>query len=103
MEFFVPGAKSPTRAEEIWNSTRARVEEQFGSVRDRRVFRLEFRQHAKDTAAEVGQIDPELGETVVAIFGTRDTNYICTADDGVAGGQPTLVGKHQTYGIEYFD
>lgn len=103
MEFFIPGAESPTSAEQIWSNTRARVEEGFGAVRDRRVFRLEFRQHAKDMAAEVGQADPELGETVVAIFGGREVNYVCTASRGVAHGSPSLIGKYETYEIEYFE
>lgn len=103
MEFFIPGATSPTTAEEIWSDARARVEADFGKVRSRRVFRLEFRQHATDMAAEVGQLDPELGETVVAIFGGREMNYVCTASRGVAHGKPSLIGKYETYEIEYFE
>jgi len=103
MEFFIPGAESPGSAEQIWSDTRERLEEDFGKVRDRRVFRLEFRQHAKDVAAEVGQADPELGETVVAIFGGREMNYVCTASRGVARGSASLVGKYETYDIEYFE
>jgi hypothetical protein len=103
MKFFVPGAESPSSAEEIWGETRARVEEDFGTVRDRRVFRLDFRHDAKDLVAEVGQADPQLGGTVVAIFNTRDMNYVCTATGGGDDRRPSLVGKHETYEVEYFE
>jgi hypothetical protein len=103
MKFFVPGAESPSSAEEIWSDAKARVEEDFGAVRGRRVFRLDFRHEAKDLVAEVGQVSPELGQTVVAIFSSRDMNYVCTATGGVDDGRPRLVGRHETYEVEYFE
>lgn len=103
MKFFIPGAESAGSAEQIWNDTRERIEEDFGKVRDRRVFRLEFRHDAKDLSTEVGRIDPELGRTVVAIFSSRDMNYVCTADRGPDHAKPSLVGKYETYEVEYFE
>ena len=103
MKFFIPGAESSSSAEQIWNDTRARVEEDFGKVRDRRVFRLEFRHDARDQVAEVGQVDPELGETIVAIFSSRQMNYVCTTDHGAVNAPPGLVGKHETYEVQYFE
>ncbi len=103
MKFFVPGAETADRADQIWNDTRARVEADFGKVWARRVFRLDFRHDAKDLVAEVGKADPERGRTVVAIFSSRDMNYVCTATGAVDHEQPSLVGRHETYEVEYFE
>lgn len=103
MKFFVPGAASSSSAEQIWSDAREQVEEDFGKVWDRRVFRLDFRQDARDLVAEVGQTDPELGRTVFAIFSSRDMHYVCTSAGGLAREKPSLVGKYETYEVEYFD
>ena len=103
MKFFIPGAESPRRAEEIWNDTRSRLEDDFGKVRDRRVFRLDYRHGAKDLVAEVGETDPKRGGTILAIFNSRDVNYVCTAARGAEPEQPSLVGKYETYEVEYFE
>jgi hypothetical protein len=103
MKFFVPGAESPGRAEEIWNDTKAHVEDGFGKVRDRRVFRLDYRHEAQDLVAEVGERHPEGDRTVLAIFCSRNTNYVCTADRGPDFEQPTLIGRYETYEVEYFE
>jgi hypothetical protein len=103
MKFFVPGAESPGRAEEIWNETRAWLEDDFGKVREGRVFRLDYRHHAKDQVAEVGETDPEHGRTILAIFCSRDVNYVCTVAPGLDPEQPSLIRRHETYEVEYFE
>jgi len=56
MEFFVPTAKSSEVAEHIWEGTVKFAKENFGwTVKDRRIFRLEYFDEGKDCIDEVGK------------------------------------------------
>lgn len=91
-EFFVPHASSPEQAEQVWQATKKFAEEQTGwEVTDRRIFKVEFTHDGKDYVAEVGQPEPQSGETVLVILESNAV-LVCTENRGVARGSPMLTG-----------
>ena len=100
--FFVPGAKDQAEAESVWEATRAFAREQLTwEVSDRRIFQINYQHDGKPYVAEVGVSDPQTGERVLVIL-ESDAYLVCTANRGVAGGQPILVGRHEVRTIEDF-
>ena len=92
-KFFLPGTHSPEDAEEIWQATKKSCGEQTGwQVTDRRIFRIEYTHNGKDYVAEVGQIAPEQGETVLVIL-ESNAFLVCTTNRGVLRGKPMPTGN----------
>jgi hypothetical protein len=55
-EFFVPKAKTPEQAEEVWQATKKFAEKQTRwEASDRRVRRVEYEHHGKQEWAEAGE------------------------------------------------
>jgi hypothetical protein len=102
MKFFVPGADDNEKTEEIYTATKKFAISNCGPITDRKIQNLTFKDHGKIVHAEVGQIEPITGETVVAIL-EANTYLICTPNRGVLKGIPILVGKHEVISTTDFD
>ena len=77
--FFLPGVDSDDQsAEDVYAGIRSQTHAETGhQPHERRIFRLAFRNKGKDVEAEVGQPDPILGQTVLAILDIgRDRPYV---------------------------
>ena len=69
-------------------------------VSDRRIFSIAYVHNGKDSYAEVGKADPDIGETILVIL-ESNSYLVCTQNRGVLRGMPLLVGKEGRYGEAY--
>lgn len=95
MKFFVPHAADDEQALRVWDSVRAFLAEQGISTADRKVWKLSFRHNGKHYSEEVGRVAADLREEVLIILKAADNYplyYVCSANRGVARGEPYLVG-----------
>jgi hypothetical protein len=102
VKFFVPGGDDDKGAKDIYEATKNFAIENCGPVTDRRIQKITFRDRKKVVEAEVGKIEPIVGETVVAIL-EGNPYLVCTPNRGVLRGQPILVGKQEIISITDFD
>lgn len=96
MKFFLPAAKSVEDAEQTYEVIRRFVEKQCGALSDTRYRQITFMRRGKAATATVGQIEPLIGETVVAIFraaGGQSLHFICTPNRGALDGLPLYEGQ----------
>ena len=102
MKFFVPLASDDDEAERVWNATRFFARDQLAwEVTDRRIFQINYQHEGKAYVAEVGELDPRTGETVLVIL-ESNAFLVCTANRGVARGEPILVGREEVRTISDF-
>ena len=99
--FFIPHLKDTSQQETVYQNIRTFVSEQVGPLKDRRIQQISFSHDGQDFDLSVGQIHPEIGEDVVAIF-EGHIYYICTPTRGVVRGEPYLVGRSETHGTQDF-
>jgi hypothetical protein len=105
MKFFVPATDDPVVAENVYRAVvRFNSEQMKASISPERIYKLDFAHEGRPFTATVGEVFPRLRETVVAIlFDTTKKCYlICTANRGVARGEPYLSGHEEKRNIEYF-
>jgi hypothetical protein len=95
--FFVPGARPGTDTDRAYASLRAQTEERTGRpTRATRIYALSSRREGADSETRVGEPDPCSGQTVRAIFATKEG---CTV---VCEGASVDVGKSQIYAATPF-
>lgn len=103
--FFVPAARDPAHAEEVYASIVAFVEAQGFPVSPERLYALSYTHNGRNLVDRVGEVNAHTGEVVVAIFRPADQArpyYVCTANRGVLRGEPVLVdGSWQTTAIGF--
>jgi len=95
MKFFVPLAKDPESALEVYSIAKSNLETQRNTtISDRKIYSLTYTYKSKQYSAVVGEQDPIEGEVVVAIFfePSRNLYHICTPHRGLIEGLPKLVG-----------
>lgn len=92
MKFFVPGAKDPQKAEEIYKGIK-----EFNSskvkISSRRIFAIRYVRNNKTEYAEVGKPLPTTEDIVLAILETEYVYYVCTISCGGGSGDPVMVGR----------
>jgi hypothetical protein len=92
MKFFVPGAKDPQKAEEIYkgikefNSSKVRIS-------SRRIFAIHYVRNNKPEYVEVGKLLPTTEDIVLAILETDYVYYVCTLSRGGGSGEPVSVAR----------
>ena len=101
MKFFVPTAKDDKHAEEMWHGIKKSIASPDWPVGDRRIFRLTYRHNGYRYKAVVGQIEPRVGEIVLAIFESA-AYLVCTENFALNGG-PMLVGKEDVIRVQSFE
>lgn len=104
MKFFVPHADSDEQVLRVWDSVRAFLLQQGKPTEVRKVWKLSFRHNGRSYAEEVGKEAADLKEEVIVILRAKDypLYYVCTANRGVARGEPYLVGvDHNTHAIDF--
>ena len=104
MKFFIPLAKDAEQAERAYEAVAKFV---HGAVTKDRIWKLSWRHKGMDMVAEVGKtLHPyyQTGqEVVIAIIDCGTCYSVCTANRGVARGEPIRAGKgYDTY-TTYFD
>lgn len=93
VRFFVPAARSDEESLAVWNGTRRFVMDTLGwSVTDRRVYSVDYLHDGDEVSATVGELEPRVGEPVVAILETDQCWLVCTPTRGVVRGSPILIG-----------
>ena len=71
--FFLPGALPGTETDRVYDELRARTERRTGRVtRATRIYALNSRRDGADSNTRVGESDPCTGQTVRAIFATKE-------------------------------
>ena len=85
MEFFVPHATDAEQAERAYAAIKEFVAGQVGSLTDKRIYRIRFSHDGNCFDLRVGDIHPQLGERVIAIF-EGYIYYVCTQNRGVVRG-----------------
>jgi hypothetical protein len=96
--FFVPGAAPGTPTQRAYEELRCYAEGRTGhSTRHESIFGLSFRRDGADSETRVGEPDPYRGQTVLAIFASRD-GYTIVWQDGHAS-----VPRKQCYEAIPFD
>lgn len=104
MNFFVPHADTPQLAREVYEAIKAFSEQNLGTVSNRKIFRIEFRDRGKDCVAQVGMVTSINGEEVMAILEQTNKYYlVCTYNRGVVKGLPMLVGTNEVWSVEDFE
>ena len=103
MKFFVPRARTPERAEEIYAAIKMFAAQTLGwKISGRRIYSIEYFHNGKDGLAEVGAITNVNGEEVMAIL-ESNAFLVCTLNRGVRRGEPILVGIDEVSEVEEFD
>ena len=103
MKFFVPGIEDKGKAEEAWRAAKKFAEKTLDwEISNRRIFRIYYRDKGKDVHLEVGQLSPDNRESVLMIL-RSNTYLICTVTCGFLCGMPLLIGKDETWRVEYFE
>ena len=96
--FFVPGAAPGPATRRAYHELRCYAEACSGRVaRGDLISALSFRYGGVDTETRVGESDPHGGETVLAIFASRDGYTV------VWRGGHASVGRRETYEAIPFD
>jgi hypothetical protein len=105
MKFFIPAAEDAEQAERVYKATKSFAEEQMRwETTGRRIFRIEYTHEGKQHSAEIGQHDPRIGETVIAILETlRGVYFVCSANRSVLRGSPMLVGSNEIRTVTDFE
>ncbi len=103
MKFFVPHTTDDKQAEEVFESIRKFAETTTGwEMSSRRIFSLDYMHNSKTYHSEVGKLEREIGEPVIAIL--ESTTYlVCTGSRGVVRGLPILVGMSEAFNVVDFD
>jgi len=85
MKFFVPATDNEKEAETLYKEIRQFARKNTSPLTDRRIQIISFRDKGRLVSAEVGKIDPIVGETVVAILETIEPGpyLVCTPNRGV--------------------
>ena len=103
MKFFIPDAKTPDMAEQIYNAIKSFAKDTLGwNVSDRRIYRIEYYHDGKYRKAEVGKVTDSNNETVIAIL-ESNAYLVCTPNRGVLRGMPLLVGANEARWVEDFE
>lgn len=90
-KFFLPSARDEEMGEKAYLEIKANVEGHPWKIASDRIFAVDHKHDGKLIHSEVGEIEPENGETVVAIFRAIDGPFlVCTTNRGVARGLPML-------------
>jgi hypothetical protein len=96
--FFVPGEAPGTPTEQAYEELRCYAEGRTGcSTRRESIFALSCRRDGADSETRVGEPDPHRGQTVLAIFASKDGYTI------VWRGGHASVSRKQTYQAIPFD
>jgi hypothetical protein len=106
MKFFIPATDDPVVADNVYRAiVRFNSEQMKATISPERIYKLDFAHEGRPYTATVGEVFPRLREPVVAIlFDTTKKCYlICTANRGVARGEPYLTGHEEMRNIEYFE
>ncbi len=67
-----------------------------------RIARLDYVHDGNAGVVEVGQSEPRIGETVVAILDS-DPYLVCTPNRGVLRGTPILIGRSEVLQVVHFE
>ncbi|MBV9155107.1 MAG: hypothetical protein JO097_02525 [Acidobacteriaceae bacterium] len=104
MRFFVPSANDLHQAEEMYRTIRERVAASAGPVKDRRIYRLKFKQEGTQHTALVGSDRHAFGnQPVLAIFeGSDGVHYVCTQAGSASDGEPHPVDRNAVVEAEDF-
>jgi hypothetical protein len=106
MKFFVPGAKDPSQAEDIYEGIRKFNSEQMEAILSpRRIYRVSGVHDGKAFTATVGEPFERLREVAVAILldTSRNLFFICTRNRGAVRGEPYLSGSNEIRDSEDFE
>ena len=96
--FFVPGSAPGKPTRQAYEKLRGYAEERAGQLATRDpIFALSCRRNGTDSETRVGEPDPCEGNTVLAIFASRD-GYTIVWRNG-----HTSVGRRDTYEAIPFD
>ena len=105
MRFFIPHARDDAQAEQVYEAVRKFTEEECGEVTPTRYYAIYYRHNGEELRARVGDPDPLVGETVIAIFKSdreRGPFFICTHNRGVKRGSPIFAsGEPETRAIHF--
>jgi hypothetical protein len=66
------------------------------------IFSIAYRHNGKEYYNEVGKVDKESGEVVIAILDSV-TYLVCTPNRGVLRGAPIMVGKEEVHNVISFE
>jgi hypothetical protein len=105
MRFFIPNARDDEHAEVVYEAVRKFTEQESGKITATRYYAIHYRHNGKELRARVGDPDPLVGETVIAIFRSdrqRGPFFICTENRGVRRGSPIFAsGESYTRAIHF--
>lgn len=103
MNFFVPAAKDNIKAEQVYSAIARSVN---APITEKRIWKLQWRDHEIDMECEVGKPLPSFYQTgkelVIAIFECENLYKICTLTRGGVKGEPILAGKNSQSSATYF-
>ncbi len=104
--FFIPSARTEDEAESVYARIRQfMISQANGPLDDRRIFKIQWRRENQDHIAQVGEVEDQEGQIVIAILKRKGypLYYVCTPDRGGARGSPILVGANEVVADEDFD
>src|SRR5262245_20207146 len=96
--FFVPGTSTPEDARTRYEAIKRFLGVNgFGSVSNRKIESISFRDEGRDAIAKVGKACPINSEVVCAILYEpgRRLYHVCTENRGVRRGLSILVGESE--------
>ena len=104
MRFFVPNTPDPDGRDRKWLLLRDYCRSLGYAAKDRKLFRLVYKQHGVRAEAEVGKdVLTEFGlEQVLAIFEARPF-LICTVKRGLLQGRPLVIQPQAVVLAEEFE
>jgi hypothetical protein len=103
MKFFIPHADGAEQENMVYTRIRSNARENTGwEIHNEKIFLLEYSHEGIDYVAEVGKINKQAGEEVVAILASS-TYLICTRNRGVIRGGAIKVGRSEVTRVEKFE
>ena len=90
MKFFVPQVKDPEQTEIVYAAIKKFVAELArGEILGRRIFAMQYTHEGKHFSLEVGVVDDQIRETVIAILQATDYFFVCTPSEASLGTHPS--------------
>jgi hypothetical protein len=103
MKFFIPGATDQS-ADRVLEDIRAHAAATTSFVPNRRrIWRIEIREGGEIRTIEVGDIEPQNSERVVAILDAVAVYFVCTASGDTGFSMPIQIHAEDVLDARSFD
>ena len=104
MKFFIPNIDDLFQAERIYDAIKKYNFKLSGwEIKNRRIYSLSYTHKNRKHTSTVGEIEPDIGEPVIAILENSKMFIVCTQNRGVVNDVPLSIGYEEISSVVDFD